>query len=540
MENKRQHLPCDACGSSDALTDYVTHTHCYSCGQHRFKDSEEYTISGNLIPLSELGIQPIASRGISLDTTRKFSYGVANGVQVATYWNTSGDVMCYQKTRDKDKNFRLLKTDDGDVPPVSELLFGRRVWGSHGGTNGLVICEGEVDTLSAHEALSSLGVHCVGIPCGTKTALSAIKANLDWIDKYDSIYLGFDNDEPGKEATMEVAQFMGDTRVHTLNLPPEVNDINHLLQTNGKAGIIRAFHEAHQWKPRGIIDPKQYLDLVLSSPKRGYDWPWPSLNETTYGIIPGLTLIAAGTGVGKTTFFKQVEAHCIRGGLRIGVIHLEESARMTINSLLSLLKGRDFHTPESTVSLEDRTHAVSELTCSGQLILFDKQVGFDEDTILSTLKFMVKGQGCQVVFLDHLTAVTDQYDSNVNQNTRNLIVKLGKLVNGLEFPLICISHLRKSGGGTKTHEEGGRVHLDDMLGSGAIKQWAEHVFALERDSQAEDVNMRNRPSLRDLKNRPLGEYTGTVLPLQYVSKTFTLEEDGGFHRAPSEDEETPF
>ena len=114
-------------------------------------------------------------------------------------------------------------------------------------------------------------------------------------------------------------------------------------------------------------------------------------------------------------------------------------------------------------------------------------------------------------------------------------------MTSLEFPLFCISHLRKSDG--KPHEEGGRVHLDDLLGAGAIKQWAEHVFAIERDNQNEDVELRNQPYLRDLKNRPLGEYTGTIIPLRYDPKTFTLKEvtanDYSERQKQREQRETP-
>lgn len=528
---RRTHLPCNSCGSSDALADYGDHTYCFSCGRTKSagEDDGESPAGGSLVPLGELSYIHIPARGLSVDTIKKYSYGICGGLQIATYFDTNGRP-AYQKTRDRDKNFRVLKAENPSAP-LKELLFGRHLFGDHGG-QALVICEGEIDTLSAHQALRTMGssVHCVGVPCGSQGALETIKANLDWIDKYQSIYLGFDNDDPGLKASEEVARFLGSTKVHRINLPPEAKDINELLVTSGPPGVITAYSEARAWKPLGLIDPKDYLSIATEDPARGIPWPWDGLNETTYGIIPGLILLAAGSGIGKTTWFKQVEAHCLRLGHRIGVIHLEESARMTINSLFSLLHGRDFHTPDSTVSMSDREAAVSSLRDSGQLVLFDKAVGFDEDTLLGVIKFMVKSLGCSVVFLDHLTAISDQYDRDVNQKTRNLIVKLGKLVTILGFPLVAISHLRKAEG--KAHEEGGRVHLDDLLGSGAIKQWAEHVLALERNNQDEDPNARNRPFLRDLKNRPMGEHTGTVLPLEYHPSTFTLEELKGFRGAP--------
>ncbi len=40
------HLPCPDCGSSDALADYNTHTHCFSCGRHRHTNKCQVRIPG--------------------------------------------------------------------------------------------------------------------------------------------------------------------------------------------------------------------------------------------------------------------------------------------------------------------------------------------------------------------------------------------------------------------------------------------------------------------------------------------------------------
>lgn len=530
------HQPCPDCGSSDALTDYGDHTYCFSCGKH--SGSHVSGATGTLVALGELRMVPLPNRRISVDTCRKYAYGTHDKQQVACYFDNQG-LLVYQKTRDASKNFKVLKAQDTTVN-LKQLLFGRHLWSDHGG-RALVITEGEIDCLSAYEALGPLGVHVVSVPCGAQAAADSIRLNLDWIDRYQAIYLAFDMDDPGRAAEQEVCKVLSSQKVHFMNIPVGNKDVNELLVTQGSEGVRTAYHEARQWKPQGILSSDDFLRVAVESVQRGLDWPWPTLNTTTYGINPGLILVAAGSGVGKTTWFKQVEAHCYQQGWRIGVIHLEESARGTINGLLTLLTGVPYHTPDSDVSDEDRIASVKRLIDDGRLILFDKQVGFDEDIILSTIRYMVSGLQCNVVFLDHLTAITDQYDKDVNQKTRNLVVKLGKLVTSLEFPLFCISHLRKSDG--KPHEEGGRVHLDDLLGAGAIKQWAEHVFALERDNQNEDVELRNQPYLRDLKNRPLGEYTGTTIPLRYDPKTFTLKEvtanDYSERQKQREQRETP-
>ncbi len=516
----KTHLPCPECGSTDALTDYGDHTYCFACSSYK-SSGETEEVNGEL--LAGLRFIDLTSRGISSGTCRRFNYGVSEGLQVAQYFDPSYRVV-YQKTRSPDKDFRVRKSSETSAK-LGHLLFGRQVWGDNGGQR-LVITEGELDCLSIHEAVGSLGYHSVSVSCGAQGALECIKANLDWIDRYSEVYLSFDNDEPGRTAATAVCQHMANPKYMLMNIPEEIKDANELWQKRGRTSVLEALQTAKVWKPSGIIGVEDFHRILSEKPKRGIPWPWDKLNETTYGIRPGLILVAAGSGVGKTTWFKQVEAHCYTMGQKIGVIHLEEPAANTINGLLTLLTGLPFHVPDSKIPDDVRRTAVDNLINERRLVLFDKSIGFDEDIILSTIQYMVQGLGCTVVFLDHLTAITDQYDRDVNQKTRNLIVKIGKLVTRLEFPLFAISHLRKSDG--KPHEEGGRVHLDDLLGAGAIKQWAEHVFALERNNQDEDPAARNRPMLRDLKNRPLGEFTGTVVPLLYNPVSYVLKEVDGF------------
>lgn len=522
----KTHLPCPDCGSSDALTDYGDHTYCFACGAYS-GGSDDAVVTGALVSPAQLQYMDISVRKLSRETCRRFAYGIHDGLQVATYF--SNGVPVFQKTRSPTKDFRVLKSDDSTVQ-LKSLLFGRQAWGDQGGTK-LIITEGEVDCLSAHEALGSLGYHCVSVPCGVQGALESIKLNLDWIDRYSEIYIGFDNDDPGRKATQEVCQAMGGTKWAALNIPSHLKDINDMWVAGGRSLVLESVQTAKQWKPSGILGVEDFHRILSEKPKRGLDWPWPTLNRTTYGIRPGLILVAAGSGVGKTTWFKQVEAHCYQHKQKIGVIHLEEPAADTINGLLTLSTGLPFHVPDSDIPDAKRREVVDALIRDRRLVLFDKSIGFDEDIILSTIRYMVQGLGCDQVFLDHLTAITDQYDRDVTQKTRNLIVKLGKLVTSLEFPLFAISHLRKADG--KPHEEGGRVHLDDLLGAGAIKQWAEHVFALERDNQNEDPDLRNLPVLRDLKNRPLGQFTGTCVPLVYHAPSFTLKEVGTFDKLPT-------
>ena len=138
---------------------------------------------------------------------------------------------------------------------------------------------------------------------------------------------------------------------------------------------------------------------------------------------------------------------------------------------------------------------------------------------------MVKGKDCKYVFLDHITALGDGLEdgNNVNQYMRKVVSELANITRELDFTLFTISHLRKSDG-KKPHEEGGRVHLDDLYGAAALKQWASYVFGLERNQQAVDEEERHTTTLRCLKDRYTGLAAGQTVSIKYEKNTGRLKE----------------
>lgn len=138
---------------------------------------------------------------------------------------------------------------------------------------------------------------------------------------------------------------------------------------------------------------------------------------------------------------------------------------------------------------------------------------------------MVKGKDCKYIFLDHITALGDGLEdgNKVNQYMRKVVSELANLTRELNFTLFAISHLRKPEN-KKPHEEGGRVHLDDLYGAAALKQWASYVFGMERNQQAQDEDIRHTTTIRCLKDRYTGVAAGQTFSLKYNKNTGKLYE----------------
>lgn len=512
--------------SGDNLSVYSDGSHCHACG-YTARDSSVQSdppVDGpvakkkkGLIPLG--GYRANTARGISEKACRTMGYSCSSmggkPCWVANFYGDERKVIA-QKVRLKGKEFRTF----GDT---SGLLWGKQACQGH---KTLVITEGEVDALSYREVFPTWDV--VSIPNGCKSAAKAIKANLEWVTHFEEVIIAFDNDEPGKEAIEEVVPLFPLGKVKIANLSPQYKDFNDALMKGDPKAIQQARYGAQTWRPDGILSVEQLKEYVDTPVELGVPYPWPTLTKHTFGIHgKSLIVFGAGTGMGKTEFFKEIEGDLLKQGHTVGCIHLEESPKDTCLGIMNKHAGRTFHIPDSGFTEEERDEAFQDTIGSGRLHVYDSFGAIGYDAVVSKMRYMVTSLGCKYVFLDHLTALTDseEDDRKVNQKMRNIVSSLASLTREIDFTLIGISHLRKASG--TPHEEGGRVHLDDLYGAAALKQWASFVFGLERNQQAEDEEERHTTTVRVLKDRYTGRALGRTIGVKYDTLTTRLIEESG-------------
>lgn len=514
------HQPCPDCGSSDALLiNDDGSTHCFSCNKHTAGDgggTKKPPLPSEFVK----GVsKAIKDRCLSQETCKKYKYntGTYNGreVQVATYRDLEGNPV-FQKIRFTDqKEFKTI----GKFEP---LLYGMHLF--KGNNKKLIITEGEIDCLSVSQAVN--GYPVVSIPNGAQGGVKAIKHNLEWIERFEEVVICFDMDEVGQKAAKECAALLSVGKAKIMSLP--LKDPNEMLQANRIDELYKATWNGIEYRPDGIVSGAELKDYVKKNKvEYGLSYPFPTLTQLTYGIRTSeMIVFGAGTGMGKTEFFKEIEAHLLlEHKQKIGIIHLEEQTRETVLGLMSKHSSIKFHLPDTEYSEEQYEEAINAVSDTDRVFIYDSFGTTDLDTIKNTIRYMVKGKDCKYVFLDHITALGDGIEdgNNVNQYMRKVVSELANLTRELDFTLFTISHLRKSDG-KKPHEEGGRVHLDDLYGAAALKQWASYVFGLERNQQAEDEETRHTTTLRCLKDRYTGLAAGQTVSIKYNKDTGRLQE----------------
>lgn len=513
------HQPCPDCGSSDALQiNNDGSSYCHSCKKYTPSPST-VTIPDNYVKGRVINIP---ARGLLKDTCRKYSYTVTeyNGrkAHIATYRNLQGEIK-WQKIRFTDtKEFLVNKISGKNTEP---LLYGMHLF--TGCKKKLTITEGEIDCLSVSQIFDNKYA-VVSLPLGAGSAEKAIRHNIEWINQFEEIILMFDMDEAGKEAVEKCAELLPVGKVKIVTLP--LKDANEMLQAGKSSELINAFYNAKEYRPDGIIYGSELWDEVKKPVEWGYPYPFQTLTEYTYGVrIPEYNVIGAGTGIGKTTFITQLERHfAIKCNKKVGILHLEQTIKETCLYIMSNYAEIPLFRPDVNISEEDKREYFEGAINNGNLYFYNAFGTKDFQVIKNIIRYMVIKQGCEFVFLDHISALASGIKAgcDVNQTMKNISSELALLTRELRFTLYAVSHLRKSTG-KKSWEDGGMPTLDDFEGSSDNVKWADFVFALSRNKNAKGKD-RNIIKIHCLKDRYTGKADGLIVPIMYDSEKCILSE----------------
>ena len=455
-------------------------------------------------------VRALAKRGITATTCQHFGYtvGTHNGAayQIAPYYK-DGELVA-QHLRDASKDFSWR----GDAKNLE--LFGQHLW--RDGGKKVVITEGEIDCMTVSQ-LQDNKWPVVSVPNGAQSAKKYIASNIDWLNKFETVVLMFDNDEPGKAAVQECAPLFRPGACKVART--ELKDANKMLLEGRGAEIIKAIWDAKEFRPDGLVSVDEILDEIKKPIVQGLPWFLPELTLATYGRRPGeLYGFGAGTGVGKTDLLTQQIAFDITQlGEHVGCLFLETPVVELGKRIAGKLAGKQFHIPDADWTQEELEESIEKMR--SRVTMYDSFGQADWDVIKGHIRYMAVALGIRIIYLDHLTALADPDDER--GSLEKLMGELAGMSMELGIILHYVSHLATPDG--TPHEEGGRVTIRHFKGARAIGFWSHFMFGLERDQQAEDIEERTVTTLRILKDRYTGRGTGKVFRLAFNLATGLLQ-----------------
>lgn len=515
---------CSKCGSKDNVAVYSDgHEHCFTPGcDHHTGPSGEVAVRPKTQIAQGLIVgdfRALPTRGLSKEACQKFGVRVGklgkDPVIAADYRDPETNEVIAQKCRTVDKEFKFIGR------PKDVGLFGQHLWGSKG--RFVVVTEGELDAVALGQMLD-LRWPVVSIPNGADSAKKAIAKAMTWLLGFEEIVLAFDADEAGRAATTAAAALFPPGRVKVAEMPAGCKDANDALMK----GLMREMtanvrFNARVWRPDGIVKIADIRERILAKSPMGAPYPWDGVTAATFGRHPGQLIgFGAGTGIGKSDLFAAMIDYDTRVlGVSVGVLSLEQDVTETARRIAGKAIGKALHVPDGSWTEEELEGAIAALE-KLPLALYDSFGAIDWETISSRIRYLAQVEGCQHIYLDHLTALAAAEDDE-RKALEKIMAEMAGMAKQTGVVIHFISHLTTPETGA-SHEEGGRVTIRQFKGSRSIGFWSHALFGLERNQQAEDPSVRALTTLRCLKDRYTGRATGQTFGLKYDLATGALSE----------------
>lgn len=514
----KAHIPCQYCGSSDAGALYSDGFYCFSCNTYVPAKGGEQSVEADEVvkDIISYGYAEIPERGLSEEVCRFYDYGIGryNGqiVHVANYRYGSKRK---QHIRTPDKQFFWLGGGTAHVELFGQHLYQKQPY--------LIITEGEIDCLTVAQ-LKLKQFLVVSVPNGAANATKAVLDNYDFIRQFELIYLWFDTDKAGQQAVEKLVIQLPPGKVYIIDSAP-YKDANEVFLAWGANAVLNRIKQARLYRPDHLISVEEMdLEKVMKTPENeNFKVGFNHFNNFYMGLRKHeLTMIGAGTGVGKSTYMRQLayDLLMLNPSVKIAYIALEETIIKTLLGFVAmdnnvalgdLYLNRELIPPES---MKDSIGKFKE-----RLLFYDHFGSIDPLNMLQKIEYLAKAEGIDFLFLDHLTILISGLEIQDERKAIDVfLTRLRSLIENTNIGVIMISHVsNNSAYRGKAPEEGGKISIKDFRGSGSIGQLSDNVISLQRNIVAKQPEDRRRTEVYALKNRLFGENTGLMGTLEYIS-----------------------
>lgn len=436
--------------------------------------------SVRLLPPTEKIYEYFEKREISKDTVNAFKIQAdEKGNIVFPFYENGENVFVKfrkpEKHRPEDKTPKEWR-ESGTKP----VLFGMDMCVF---SRPLIITEGMIDTMSLYEA----GINnVVSVPSGCED-FSWVENCFDWLEKFKTIILFGDNDEPGKKMVKTLVKRLDESRCRVVEDYPEYSpgkfckDANEILYRLGAFPLIEMVENAKEVPVKGLIDlgdfPPEDPTLVPRIKTN-----IPKLDDLTGGLLEGgITVIVGKAGSGKSCLSNTITLNALEQGYTVCVytgefrtgryqywINLQAAGSDYITLKYDPIKGKKI--PVIPYTVQDRIMKWYK----GRLLLYDNEEYFEgdqADAILNVFTAAVRRYDAKLLVVDNLMTITsDQEDETSAQ--RIMANKLKRFANKYGVAILLVAHARK----TKVGE---KLHADDLSGSSATNNLADMTLAVE-------------------------------------------------------------
>jgi len=372
-------------------------------------------------------------------------------------------------------------------------------------TQPLLICEGELDCLSAIEAGFK---NAVSVPFGAVNE-SWVEENWDFLEQFNKIIVWTDADEAGRKMKKNIIPRLGRWRCYEVEAPTEiekdgkivyVKDINEVLYYYGKDKVIECINNAKEMPITDVVDLYDIQEFDLETAE-GVFSGFEEIDKWIYKFFFGCINIITGiNGSGKSVLINQM---CICEPLNQGYDVFVFSGEMTKPQLKKWIElqlaGRRHIQVENRHIRKIKPEIRKQIRdwYRGRIYVYDNDKDFTATSILNKMEELARKKGVKVFVLDNLMMIDLECNNeNIWQKQKEFVIKLVNFAHKFNVLVHLVAHPKKV-------ETIRRLTKLDVGGSGDITNLAHYVMSIHRVTPKEKEGVKNKK----------GEYV--VQPVEY-------------------------
>ncbi len=475
--------------------------------------------------------QYVCNRGISKQTYQQFNLGYKKGV-----FSSDGDCLIIPIS-DTSYIEKALK-DHPSIPKYKNInsgIFNYKVL--HNTNKPIFVTEGVFD------ALSILEVDGVAISINSTSMVDKFIEYIKSNKLTPQLIVAMDADRYGKEASRKLSESLLNMNIPYISLDHwnGCKDANELLLKDRTAlqNLIADYSsrpitvrtkddtllkELEAYRMDNNMD--NLLNSITSNADKYYiSTGFPKLDKILDGgAVPGLYLLAAMTGLGKTTFCLQLMSAFAKQGYDCYFISLEMSKLELFGKILSrhsleVLKGKDRQRAFSMRNIVDGSAATSKQPEIKQL--FDDSIS--RFSIYADKIYIINGEDSfgikdvkriienhialtgrtPILFLDYIQLLRPNEKLSDMQNISATITGLKRLVSQ-GVPVFAISSLNRG-------SYDAPIKLDGLKGNGELEYSSDVCIALDFEEMFRCIKNKTNFDFNAELDKPEREVVLTIL-----------------------------
>lgn len=396
--------------------------------------------------------------------------------------------------------FRIAETDnaivfpfmrDGELVHVKHLAIARengkkRTWASKGTApilfgwqampekcRSVVLSEGEIDAMS----ISQIGAHALSIPMGAEND-QWIELEFGRLERFDEIFIAFDNDEPGQKAALKAIERLGRHRCRLVQWPEGIKDANAALQAGWTekdfAGAIMCGRTLDPDELRNAADFRDAVMLEFYPPADkpiGIRTPWGKVGDKLLFRPAQTTLWTGINGHGKSLVLSQIVVNSIAQGERSCIASMEMKPAITLRRMVQ---------QASCLAKPSRGYIDNCIDwMKPGLWLFDVVGTAKTAKLIEVFSYARRRYGVTQFVVDSLAKCgIDEEDYSAQKRFVELLVDFA---HEFDVHVHLVAHSRK---GRDEYDAPGKM---DVKGSGGMTDMVDNVVTVWRNKKKEEA-----------------------------------------------------